>query len=713
MITAHTTPPTRSGTCRRVVRAAAAARGLLAAALCLTGSIGTGYAAPPVQPAAPVAAPPATDAAPARRAAAPSAADFARPPVLDDVVISPGGTHVALIVTTPQGRRVAAVRGLESDSTRVVGAFADADVFRVSWVNDRRLVFDAFQPGPVVEEHGAGTFAVDLDGENFRELIAWRQTNEIPGSRVQRRGLPYGWFFHGTLDDGSDEILIHRRTTDSAGDAMVGALARLDTRSGRLTTLTDGAPPFAVQWLLDPRRELRVVSTVRDGRHRLHWRRPGGDTWTVVRDEDHLDGRRLVPLFLEGDSTLIVEGRPDGRDHTALFVLDLASGRVDPDPLLALAGFDSEAGIEFDSRTREVVGVHTLADRPASVWFHERLAQVQAAVDAALPGRFNHVSCGRCLSSRHYIVYSRSDTHPGEFLHYDHGARRLRSLGPRRPWLAESTQGPRSFHRVAARDGLPLPVVVTHPPRTGPQTAVAQPLPTIVLVHGGPWVRGGSRNWSAHAQFLATRGWRVLEVEFRGSTGFGWKHFRAGWKTWGTAMQDDLADAVAWAVREGLTDPDRVCLAGASYGGYAALMSLVRHPGVFRCGVSYVGVTDPQLLFTARWGDISEQGKRFTLPVLVGDPRDDVELLRQASPLARVQEIRGNVLLVWSLLDRRVPPEHADRFVRAARQAGVRLQTHSYGDEGHGFFHAANEADFLRRMEAFLAAEFAGPLPAR
>ena len=665
---------------------------------CLALFVSCAAGAVQAQPAAPAAAQPA---------ALPTAESFVRAPQLVSATLSPSGERVALIVTTPAGRRVLAVRSLaEGGSTRTVAAFEDADIQRAHWVNDDRLAYEAFQPGAEIEEGGAGTFAVDHDGGNVRELIVWRSSNAIVGSRIERRGLPYGWFVWGTLDDGSDDILVFRRTTDASGDGLLGALARLNTRTGGLTTLSTGAPPFASNWVLDSQRQLRVVSTARDGRSRLHWKKPGSDTWAVVLDEPLLDAGALMPRFLENDGTLIVEGR-NGRDTSALFALDLATGKLDPEPLVALAGFDLAPQLETDSRTRQVVGVHTRAARPASVWFDERLDAIQAAVDAALPGRFNRLHCGRCQSTRHFIVFSQSDTHPGEFLHYDHGQRKLQALGSRKPWVAPARQGRSTFHRIAARDGLSLPLVVTHPPGVAPDARPAVPLPTVVLVHGGPWVRGSDLRWDGEAQFLASRGYLVLQVDFRGSEGYGWRHFQAGWKQWGTAMQDDLADAVAWAAQQGLSDPRRVCLMGASYGGYASLMSLIRHPQVYRCGVSFAGVTDIGLLYTARWGDIGDQSKRFTMPVLVGDPKADAELLKAASPLARVAEIQRPVLLAWGLLDRRVPPEHADRFVKAARTAGVKIETLSWGEEGHGFFSTKNEADFLRRVETFLARELA------
>lgn len=648
--------------------------------------------------------------------AVPALAQPARPPAIDDfvraeqlaaAVISPSGSHVAMIVTTPQGRSVAATMPLGGGETKVVGAFADADVTTVRWVNDRRLVFEAFQPGYLIEQHGAGTFAVDHDGGNWSQLIGWRTGNDQTGTRVQLRGLPYGWFLHGTLDDGSDDVLVRYQGRDADGDAFTGRIARLNTRSLRMTNLSDGAPQFGYAWLLDAKGQLRVVATQRHGRHRVHWRRPGSDEWTVVLDQDALAADVMTPRFLEDDHTLIVEGRATERDTRALYLLDLRSGRLEPEPLLGITGFDSDASLEIDRQRWQVVGLHTRAAGRLSVWFDERLAAIQKAVDAALPGRSNLLGCGRCLSTQHFVVDSSSDRHPGEFLHYDHERKALRRLGQRRPWISEATQGHRSFHRVAARDALSLPLYVTHPLGQSPADLAAgakpTPLPAVVMVHGGPWMRGHSLAWDAEAQFLASRGWRVLEVEFRGSSGYGWRHFRAGWKQWGASMQDDLADAVAWAAREGLVDPSRVCIYGYSYGGYAALMAPIRHPGTFRCAVSAIGVTDPTLLYTAKWSDMTVQGRRHALPELVGDPKTEAELLDAASPLKRVAELKVPVLLAYGGEDRRVPREHAERFLRAARAAGVQVEPVIYDDEGHGWYQPKNHVDFLRRAEAFLA----------
>jgi len=230
-----------------------------------------------------------------------------------------------------------------------------------------------------------------------------------------------------------------------------------------------------------------------------------------------------------------------------------------------------------------------------------------------------------------------------------------------------------------------------------------EPLPTVVLVHGGPFLRGHDLRWDPWAQFLASRGYVALEVEYRGSTGYGFKHFRAGWKEWGRAMQDDLADAVAWAAQQKLVDPKRVCVVGASYGGYAALMGPIRNPGVYRCAVSFAGVSDIDLMSDLVLSDMSEDWKRYGMPQLIGDTKTDRALLDAASPLRQAAKIGVPVLLVHGRLDRRVPIDHSEKFLGEARRAGVKVDWIEYSDEGHGFVNPANEADFLRRMEEFLA----------
>jgi dipeptidyl aminopeptidase/acylaminoacyl peptidase len=644
----------------------------------------------------------ATASSPAR-AQAPSVRDIARqhtnPPSLRQVQVSPNGKRAAMIVTAGNGRRVVAVLDLPPQGPpRTVGGFSDANVNNVVWITDDRLAYDAYEPGTLIRN--ASTMAVDADGGNSRELINWQfdEAAGSAGSRMRTRMLPYGWYLAGSPQDGSADVFVEQRITQATGDFVQSRTSRLNTLTGELKALSLGVPDRVVAQAIDGQGRIRVVLTRQNGRAQLQHLQ-ADNSWQVIEDHEELSDDILVPLHIESDGTLIVSTRR-GHDTTGLHAYDLAKRKLDPEALVRLQRFDIDADIEFDRRAGRVIGVHIVTDRPQSVWFSERLAAIQKAVDASLPaGRFNRIHCGHCESTRWYAIESASDRHAGEWLLYDHQQRAFHRLGAGRPWLDEASQGSRSFHRVNARDGLPLPLVMTHPRgRDKPEA-----LPAVLLVHGGPWSRGGDLRWSEEAQFFARRGWRVLEPEFRGSTGFGSRHLRAGWKQWGQAMQDDLADAVQWAAKEGWVDARKVCIVGSSYGGYAALMGPVRHPELFSCAASHAGVTDLQLMFSSNRSDLTDQSRRFTMPQLVGDPVADTEMLRQHSPVNRVAEIKVPLLMAHGLLDQRVPKDHANRFESAARRAGVALERVDYGEEGHGFLLSENHADWLVRLDGFIA----------
>lgn len=655
------------------------------------------------------ASPPAV-AAPA----APPAELFAQLPAISGVRISPSGRHAAMVLRAPGQPAVAAVVDLSAPSAiKVVGGFPKAEVQSVGWVNEGRLHFMAVASRGFIEEGDAGVFAVDRDGSNMQQLIDARWRNDETASRIGSRILTYEWSVVDSVGDGSPDVFVARGLRDNDNDLVPVQLARLNTLDGRLTRIGHAMPEGAQGWLFDGKGEPRVAVVPRDGRTRMFWRAPGSEAWTLLEDVPWLGDDGFGPVALEADGTLIVAATRGG-DTRALHAYDPRKRAFDPEPLVALKGFDvggdllgdGGAPVVFDGTTRRVVGARLDADRPMTVWFDERLSRIQQVVDRSLPaGRFNRLSCANCESARFLVVHSSSDRQPGEWYVYDHEKSQLVRLGAVRRGFDESTQGRRTFHRVAARDGLSLPVVVTHPAGASDQ----DPRPAVVLVHGGPWVRGSTLRWEPEAQFLASRGWRVLQVEFRGSTGFGQRHLRAGWKQWGQAMQDDLADAVAWAAREKLVDPQRVCIAGASYGGYAALMGPVRHPEVYRCAASHVGVTDLMMMYTSRWSDMSDQWLKFGMPMVLGDPKADAEMLRRHSPVYRVSDIKVPVLLAQGGKDRRVPKEHADAFERAARSAGVNVERVDYPEEGHGFFFAENRADWLRRLEAFLAKSLGAP----
>jgi dipeptidyl aminopeptidase/acylaminoacyl peptidase len=298
------------------------------------------------------------------------------------------------------------------------------------------------------------------------------------------------------------------------------------------------------------------------------------------------------------------------------------------------------------------------------------------------------------------LVSSYSDVQPLVYLAFNTETGKLVKIGASHDGIRADQMGRQELVRYKARDGLSIPAWITYP-----RGAARKNLPMVVLVHGGPFVRGGEWGWNADAQFLASRGYLVMEPEFRGSTGYGWAHYHAGWKQWGLKMQDDVADGARWATAQGLADGTRICIAGASYGGYATLMGLVNDPGLYKCGVNWAGVTDIKLMYTGSWSaesDASEGWKSHGMPRLVGDLHKDAAQLEATSPLAQAARIKQPLLLAYGGDDRRVPIYHGDKF-RAAVQAGnPNVEWILYPTEGHGWRLPENRIDFWTRVERFL-----------
>jgi len=324
------------------------------------------------------------------------------------------------------------------------------------------------------------------------------------------------------------------------------------------------------------------------------------------------------------------------------------------------------------------------------------MKKIQQQVDTLLPASSNLLDCGDCENIENVLVTSSSDRSPLVYRIFRVSKGTIEPMVAARPWIKPQDMAMTDMVRISARDGLSLPVYVTRP--NGQKAAG----PTVVLVHGGPYVRGMEWKWRGEVQFLASRGYVVIEPEFRGSTGYGDKLYRAGWKQWGLAMQDDLADAALWAIKQGYADKDRICIAGASYGGYATLMGLVRNPELFRCGAEFAGVTDINLMYSIHWSDTPDEDRRYGMPVLIGDPEKDAAQLAATSPIKLAAKITQPLFMAYGGVDRRVPIEHGIQMRDAIGKTNSKVEWKVYAEEGHGWMLPANEIDFWKRVETFL-----------
>lgn len=632
--------------------------------------------------------------------AKPTVEDFFRDPQMRQVRLSPDGRFLAFVVNKGASAMLVVADIDNGMKSTPVAGFQDADVGSYAWVGSERLVYTSRQSqGDRWRNiHSAGLWAVKRDGTEQRQLIhamygADGQTSSLVASRI----LPADWKFVSAPDDGSNEVLIYSGRYDGRDQLADVKLARLDITTQRRRNLDADAPKDTKGWVIDAVGEPWALTTFDGPTERIYFKNPAGG-WKLWKTGGLYDNTAPGLFASDGrDLRLVVKRSAEGTE--ALYRVDPKTLELEAKPLIATKGFDFDGDAEFDPETRQLLGLHFENDAPTSYWFEPRLKQWQAEIDKRLPGRANHIDCRRCLRTGRLLVSSSSDQQPTQYFLFDTAKGALAMLGSSRPWIQGAQMGQRDLHRIPARDGLELPVMVTMP-----AGKAAGPRPAVMLVHGGPSVRGTHWTWDEEAQFLASRGYVVIEPEFRGSTGYGEKLFKAGWKQWGLAMQDDVSDALQWAVKQGWVDAKRVCIAGASYGGYAALMGLIRDPDQYRCAVSWVGVTDLNYLASDEWSDLSDVWRTYGMKTMVGDPVKDAEQLRQTSPLRRAKEIRQPVLLAYGGTDRRVTLQHGQDLRSALEAAGHRqVQYVTYNDEGHGWRKLATKVDFYGRMERFLA----------
>ena len=634
--------------------------------------------------------------------AAPPVSDFFKPDAFSQVRIAPSGKLLATTMPASNGRLALAIVDIaDPGKTRVIVGYSNADVWGAEWVNDERLVYRLYdEQQPLGLQRGVGLFAIDAAGkEPPREIVQLSyRPSDITGTNIVSRALTPNHELFSVLRDGSADVLIERSTYDSVGEPTNTALLRVDTRTGSARSVTAGAPEHVYGWAVDRNGEPRAAWARFQDKVTLYWKPSDRTTWARL-DEGEAYGRGVpTPLYVESDRRIYARARmaPEG-DVGSLVVVDPGADGADPkvEPLLTTPGFDFRGGLVLD-RAGKVLGIRYLTEARGTHWFDPRLKKIQEQVDKMLPSTNNLLSCGDCENIENVLVASSSDRLPYGYRVFRVAKGTLEPIGSSRPWIKPAEMAATDFVRITTRDGLSMPVYVTRP------NAQKTPAATVVLVHGGPWVRGAEWAWRGEAQFLASRGYVVVEPEFRGSTGYGNRWYRAGWKQWGLAMQDDIADAALWAIKQGYADKGRVAIAGASYGGYATLMGLIRNPEIFRCGVEWVGVTDIELMYSISWSDSSDQYQRFGMPVLIGDRVKDAAKLAATSPIKLAAKIDQPLLMAYGGLDRRVPIDHGTQMRDAVQKTNKAIEWKVYNNEGHGWVLPANNDDFWTRVESFL-----------
>jgi dipeptidyl aminopeptidase/acylaminoacyl peptidase len=622
--------------------------------------------------------------------------------------ISPDGAYLAVSAFLEDEGHIAfytlqpfkGVLGLRTGDGRAVAEFQWASATRVVYTLVER------QPGRVNPGWTGEIYAVDRDGSGRKMVYGFRAglQEHRRDTRLPKAESSYGWAdIVSDLPDDDRHILVCEHPADLVGytyrydpDARP-LLARIDIFDAgkkviEALPLAEGCP------LLDSDERARfAIGYDVAGQLAVMWK-PEKE-WAAFAlpgfRTDTVHPQRFAP---DNRSVTFIGTRVD-EPFAALYRLDLETKKIDL--LYAHPGADV-GGVVTDLADKEVIGAVAHGDRPETHWLQPEhpTAKLYQMLNRAFPGQ-RAVLTSATRDQGLAIAFVHSDVNPGDYYLIDARSQKADFLAPGRAWVDPARMRPKEAIQFEARDG-----VVLHGYATRPDDGDG-PHPMVVLPHGGPHGVRDVWGFDWEAQLLAHYGYAVLQVNFRGSDGYGEDFKRAGFREWGAKMQDDVTDATRWAVERKLATEDNVCIFGASYGGYAALMGAIREPGLYRCAASYVGVTDLELMF--RKGDVpdSEAGRNYLRDVL----GDDVTSMRARSPVHNAERIRIPILLIHGTADWRVDYEHATRMRDALERAGKQYEFVSLKQEGHGAYAEDNRKEVYVRLLEFLSRHLRGGHP--
>ncbi|NVD99802.1 S9 family peptidase [Massilia sp. BJB1822] len=628
--------------------------------------------------------------------------DFFETPELSAAVLSPDGQFLAAKSSDEKGKTRLVVLDLDKQKVQVAAQFPQDSIGYFQWINNERLLFDLQSSTVLAHEPLPGLFAVDRDGGKPRQLVN-RYWN---GLQEQPRLLPWNHFMMAQAPSMQSEyvyVLRYKVELAGAGERLYTDLWRVNTLTGDKQYVP--GPPDASQWWLDTEGEPGLSMSSDNSHYRLQVRGADKTSWRELGSYPLLNSAEnsMTPLALSADGKLYVRSAGGG-DFDAVHTLDMRTGKVSDKPLIAVEGYDFNGDLLF--RKNQLLGMHYVSDAMGTLWLDPAMKALQAEIDAQLPDTVNVLSPAASPAAANLLVQSYSDRQPTRSYVYHLPSKRLRLVGSSHSRIKPEQMAYQQVLRYPARDGMSIPALLTLPPN-----AAGRKLPLIVMVHAGPHQRGGEWGWSPETQFLASRGYAVLEPEFRGSSGFGQRHLRAGLKQWGLAMQDDLADGARWAIAQGYADPQRICLLGSAYGGYATLMGLIKDPALFRCGISRDGYTDFKLMYDDRQkmrSPTTASWTRYGMPQTIGELDKDAERLHATSPLAQAARLKQPLLMAYGVTNEYVGLAHGERLRDAVQAGNPHVELIIYPGDERGT--QAQRIDFWRRAEQFLARQL-GPAP--
>jgi dipeptidyl aminopeptidase/acylaminoacyl peptidase len=592
--------------------------------------------------------------------------NFFKNPEKSGYQISPDGKYFSFLAPFENRMNIFIQKVGKTKSTQITFE-KDRDIAGYFWANENRILFLKDDGG----DENFSLFGVDKSGKNSKCLTCF------DGVRTQ------------ILDDLPDLpnfviVGLNKR------NAMVFDPYRLNIKTGEMEMIAEN--PGNIQgWVTDHEGKLRAAYAIVDGvNSQLLYRATEEEEFKPILTTNFKESMGIQ--FFTFDNKYMYATSNIGRDKSAAVIFDPNTAK-ETKVLYENDDYDVSR-LSYSRKNKELWAAYYTSWKSERHYFSDNFKSLMERLEKEL-GDYEIGISAYDKAEEVFIIRTHSDRTLGAYYLYDKKTDKLQKIHEVSPWMAEGDMAVMKPIEFEARDGMKIQGYLTLP-----KGVEAKNLPVVINVHGGPWARD---NWgfNPEVQFLANRGYAVLQINFRGSTGFGKKFWEASFKQWGLTMQNDITDGVYWLIREGVVDKDKVAIYGGSYGGYATLQGIVVTPTLYAAAVDYVGVSN---LFTFMqtippyWKPLLDM-----MYEMVGNPITDSVQFAATSPALNADKIMTPLFVAQGKNDPRVNIDESDQIVDALRKRGIEVEYMVKDNEGHGFHNEENRFDFYRSMEKFLS----------
>ena len=590
--------------------------------------------------------------------------DFFRNPEKTAFKLSPNGEYFSYLAPWEKRLNIFVQKVGTNSAVRITSETA-RDISGYLWKGNNRILFLKDTGG----DENFQLYGVNIDGTEQKGLTVFEKV------RTE---------FIDDLEDVEGEVIVGLNKRNP----QVFDPFRLNVNTGEMTQLADN-PGNIVSWMTDHDGKLRLAFTNDGVNQTMLYRDTEKDQFRAVLTTNFKES--VSPYLFTFDNKMLYAGSNLGRDKSALVLFDPATGK-EKEIVFETKEADIE-GVNYSKKDKKLLSVSWTTDLEKEHFFDTDAEVMKKKLQEKLPGYQVNIGSANKAEDK-FMIRTYSDKSRGAYYLFDKKSAELTKLADLSPWLNENNLCIMKPISYQSRDGLTIQGYLTLP-----KGYEAKNLPVVINPHGGPWARD-YWGFNSEVQFLANNGYAVLQMNFRGSTGFGRAFWESSFKQWGRTMQNDISDGVKWLVDQGIADPKRVAIYGGSYGGYATLAGLTLTPDLYAAGVDYVGVSN---MFT-----FMKTIPPYWKPMLdmfyemVGNPKADSLMLAEVSPVFQIDKIKAPLFVAQGANDPRVNKDESDQIVKALKERNIAVEYMVKDNEGHGFHNEENRFDFYRSMLAFL-----------